>query len=184
MEALAWRLLLSVAPEFSRPVALDGVPAGGLSLVVEASAEERRRLARRFDLVDLALLEGEVRLERAGGGGALIHLAGRLRARLAQRCVVTLDPVEAEIDCEFERLFDRSLPSETEDEVEVDAEAELPEPVPPEGLDLGEILAEELALALDPYPRSPQADARLQELGRQDSGAGGPFAGLSSLRRH
>jgi len=175
---------LPVAPEFSRPVALDRVPADGMSVSLEASADERRSLARRFDLVSLERLVGEVRLERADGGGGLIHVTGRLQARLAQRCVVTLDPVDAEIDAEFQRLFARDLPSEAAGEVEVDPEAELPEPVPPGGLDLGEILAEELALALDPYPRSPQADARLQELGGQDAGTGGPFARLSSLNRH
>jgi uncharacterized metal-binding protein YceD (DUF177 family) len=176
-------LLLPVAPEFSRPVTLDRVPAGGMSVDLEASADERRLLTRRFDLVSLDHLAGEVRLERAVGD-ALIHLTGRLQARLSQRCVVTLDPVDAEIDVEFQRLFSRDLPSDAAGEVEVDPEAELPEPVPPGGLDLGEILAEELALALDPYPRSPQAEARLRELGGQDAGTSGPFARLASLSRH
>jgi hypothetical protein len=70
--------------------------------------------------------------------------------------------------------------------VEIDPEAELPEPLPSSGkLDLGEILAEELSLALDPYPRSPAADRLLAELEARDRGeAGSPFGVLASLRKH
>lgn len=172
---------MPVAPEFSRPFALDGLPPGGATLNLAAAPEERAALARRFDLVRLDRLEGELRLERVGGD--IVRVAGRVRAAAAQRCVVTLEPVEAEVDAAFERLFTRSPVEETA-EVEVDPEAEMPEPLPAGGLDLGELLAEELSLALDPYPRSPQADARLAELGGgEDGDARGAFAALASLKK-
>ena len=105
-------------------------------------------------------------------------VTGRLEADVVQSCVVTFEPVPAKIEAEFDRLFSRDVPEEALDEVEIDAEAELPEPLVDGRLDLGEILAEELSLALDPYPRSPEADLRLAELryrptrrGRRDASA-------------
>ena len=59
-----------------------------------------------------------------------------------------------------------------------------PEPVFGDQLDLGEILAEELSLALDPYPRAPDADQRLAEFSGDGNDAAGPFEALARLRRH
>lgn len=171
---------MPVAPEFSRLLAADGVPPGGLTVNLEATVEERRALARRFDLVSLDRLDGEMRLERAGED--LLHVTGQVRAALAQRCVVTLEPVPAVIDATFERLFSRSEPVEAQGEVEIDPEAELPEPIPSQGLDLGELLAEELALALDPYPRAADADAHLAQLGGAEDETH-PFAALATLKK-
>lgn len=171
---------MPVVPEFSRPLAPEGVPPGGLTVSLTANPEECAALARRFDLARLDRLEGEMRVERAGED--LVHLAGHVRARLAQSCVVTFEPVEAEVDAEFERLFSRSAPAEMQGEVEIDPLAELPEPVPPGGLDLGEILAEELALALDPYPHAPGAEDYLARVG--EAGGGSAFAALRPLKRH
>lgn len=168
-------------PEFSRLFAVDGVPPGGIVVDLVASLEERRALAVRFDLLALDRLEGELRLERAGDG--VVHVAGRVQADVVQRCVATLEPVNGKVDATFERLFSRDVPLETTGEVEIDAEADLPEPIPPNGLDLGEILAEELSLALEPYPRSPDADQRLAERAG-DAPAAGPFGALASLRKH
>jgi uncharacterized metal-binding protein YceD (DUF177 family) len=177
---------LPTAAEFSRILAPDVVPPDGVTVTLKANDEECQALARRFDLVRLDLLEGEARVERAGED--LLHVAGQLHARVAQRCVVTLEPVEAIVDATFDRLFAREATEETEKEVEIDPEAELPEPLTEGRLDLGEILAEELSLALDPYPRSPEADQRLAELGvaADDEGAGeaNPFAALAALRKH
>ena len=77
---------------------------------------------------------------------------------------MTLEPVPAQVEAEFDRLFSRDLPEEASGEVEIDPEAESPEPLVGHVLDLGEVLAEELSLALDPYPRSPDADRLLAEV--------------------
>jgi uncharacterized metal-binding protein YceD (DUF177 family) len=183
--ALAWRSLLPIDPEFSRPFALDSLPPRGTAVVLRASAGERRALAARLDLVRLDSLDGEVRIERADAD-TLVHVAGHLEADAVQSCVVTLEPVAAKVQADFDRLFSRAAPAEAPGEVEIDPEAELPEPLPSSGqLDLGEILAEELSLALDPYPRSPGADRLLAELEACGRGeADSPFSALASLRRH
>ena len=49
----------------------------------------------------------------------------------------------------------------------------------------GRTLAEELALALDPYPRSAEADRHLAEFGGEPgAGTRSPFGALAGLRRH
>ncbi len=177
---------MPTTPEFSRPVALASVPPGGTEVALSATPEECRALARRFDLDRLDRLAGEIRLEHAGRD--LLHVSGRVRADLAQRCVVTFEPVPATVDAGFERLFSADVAADAKGEVEVDALAEEPEPMPEGGaLDLGEILAEELSLALDPYPRVPDADRRLAEATAAAAAAGdaaGPFGALARLRKH
>ena len=113
-------------------------------------------------------------------------VTGRLEADVVQSCVVTLEPVAATVvEPSSTGCSARKCPSEALDEVEIDAEAELPEPVVDGRLDLGEILAQELSLALDPYPRSPEADLQLAELDATDAdGVAGTFGALAPLRRH
>lgn len=175
---------MTVPVEFSRPLLLDAVPPDGVTVPLEASVAECRALAARFGLVELGSLAGEVRVTPVAGTATYL-VTGRLVAEVAQTCVVTLEPVPARVEAEFDRLFSRDLPAETDGEVEIDAEAETPEPLATDRLDLGEILAEELSLALDPYPRAPDADRHLAEFGGDRSGAtGSPFSTLASLRRH
>ena len=49
-------------------------------------------------------------------------------------------------------------------------------------IDLGEALADTLALSLDPYPRSAGADAALKEAGVMSEEEASPFAILAKLR--
>jgi uncharacterized metal-binding protein YceD (DUF177 family) len=172
---------LSDKPELSRPYALDRLPPEGADFAITASAHEREGLARRFDLVTLDRLEAEGTVRRLPERG-LIEVEGRLRASLAQECVVTLEPVPEAIDTGFLRVFTRD--GEVQEDVEVDPEAEQPEPLEGPELDVGEIVAEELAMALDPHPRSPGADAVLTEANAgQGEGEAGTFAPLAALRR-
>ncbi|MFC7539628.1 DUF177 domain-containing protein [Siccirubricoccus deserti] len=80
---------------------------------------------------------------------------GRFTATVTQACIVTLEPVEQQM---AESLAFRLLPPEQE---EADGPEDLDEIACPDGVaDLGEAVAEQLALALDPYPRAPGADCR------------------------
>jgi uncharacterized metal-binding protein YceD (DUF177 family) len=173
---------LSDKPELSRPYALDRLPPEGATFAITASAREREALARRFDLVALDGLEAKGTVRPLPERG-LIEVEGRLRASLAQSCVVTLEPVPEAIDTDFLRVFARD--GEVPEEVEIDPEAEQPEPLEGSELDVGEIVAEELAMALDPHPRSLGADAALAEANAAQAEAGtGAFASLAALRRH
>lgn len=48
-------------------------------------------------------------------------------------------------------------------------------------VDVGEAVAQTLALALDPYPRAPDADARLAAAGVTVAVEAGPFGALAGL---
>lgn len=165
------------APEFSRPFRLDSLGHEPVTRRLEAGAEERAALARRFDLLALDRLEAEVTLR--WGAGGILHLQGHLSAQVVQRCVVTLEPVTQQVEEEIALRFSRFAEAEmAEEEAETGLDPEAPEPLPPEGLDLGEEVAQALSLGLDPYPRAPGAtlDPAAGEAGQ------GPFAALAGLK--
>ncbi len=177
-------------PEFSRLVPVDRLGEAEITEEISAGPGERAALARRFGLLSLDRLSATLRLERAGARN-LVRIAGRLAAEVTQACVVTLEPVSARLEKDFTLLYDLDATAARgeaegarEGVVEPEAE-EPPEPVGPHGIDLGEAVAQQLAIALDPYPRAP--GAALPEEPRAGAGgaraAEGPFAALESLKR-
>jgi uncharacterized metal-binding protein YceD (DUF177 family) len=141
--------------EFSRPLSLDRIGTTQHREEIVATDKERADLAERFGLLSLDSLAASFTLKRVGKD--LVRVKGQVRAELAQACVVTLDPVPARIDERFEVDFLEGVQPAVTD-VELDAEAaEAPEPAPDGWIDLGELAAEQLGLALDPYPRKPDA---------------------------
>ena len=121
-------------------------------------------------------------------GGALVRLSGQFEADLVQACVVTLEPLRSRIVEPFEQLYSLAELAAREDlEIEVAPEDEdPPEPVGPDGVDVGELVAQQLAVAIDPYPRSEGASLEaLREAGLagETEGAEGPFAALAPLKR-
>lgn len=171
-------------PEFSRPVRIDTLGADPRSIAIEAEAEERAAIATRFRLVELGRLSAELMLAR---NGLEVAARGILRAQATQSCVATAEPVTETVEAPFEIVF-RPAPEarEAEEEVEL-SEAEL-DVVFYDGatIDLGEAMAETLALSLEPYPRAPAADEALREAGvkseEEARAESSPFAALSALK--
>ena len=170
------------APEFSRPVRADTLGTAPRALSIGANPEERAALAARFGLQAIDHLSAEAELTRSG---ETIRASGSLTARVTQSCVATGAPVEQAVDEDF-RIEFRPPPSidGAEEDIEL-SEGEL-DVVFYEGaaIDLGEAVAESLSLALDPYPRSPDADTALAEAGVVKEGEeprSGPLAGLKDL---
>lgn len=166
--------------EFSRAFALDRLPAGGESFAIEASAAERAALARRLEIPVLHELRAHGRIAFRGGR-KVIAVTGRLEAVLDQVCVVTLEPFTGRVAESFERLFTRE-PEKVEEELVLDAEGDMPEPLTDDILDLGELVAEELAVAMDPHPRAPGADVEAERLLAGQEKPQGPFAALGRLK--
>jgi uncharacterized metal-binding protein YceD (DUF177 family) len=166
--------------EFSRRLAIEPWPGEDMTVDVSADPAERRALAERFDLLEVRALRGRGRLERRG---AELVLRGLLEADVVQECVVSLEPVPARLRQPVERRYRlggmsgaaraRLGPHGTvvldNDEVEV-------EPVIGREIDLGEAFAEELGLALEPYPRAAGASAL-------DAGDLGPHVSVDSEDR-
>ena len=166
--------------EFSRTVRADTIGVEARHLHVGAEEAERQALARRFGLVGLDRLDADVEVIRSS---ADIIARGRVRAAVRQSCVATGAPVVAEIDESFVVHF-RPLPESGggEDEIELDEE-EMDVIFTDSGqVDVGEAVAQTLALHLDPYPRAPGAEAALKEAGVKDEGEAGPFGALAALK--
>ena len=162
-----------MTPELHRPVAVDRVGSAGLDVTVEASAGERAALARRMNLPEILSLSCRFRLEHEPGGSLIAR--GHLVARVMQTCIVSLEDFATAVD---ERFTVRCVPPGEETE-ETDPEA-LDEITYTDGtLDLGEAAAEQLALALDPYPRAP--GAMLPEIEGEPEPH--PFSALGALKR-
>lgn len=162
-----------MTPELHRPVPADRVGAQGLEVTVQASDAECAALARRMQVPAVLSLTCRFRLKRTGPDAIEAH--GDLQARVVRTCVVTVEDFEAGVEEAFDIRF---VPAGQETELD-DPEAE--DELPFEGgtLDLGEAAAEQLGLALDPYPRAP--GAALPEMEPDETPH--PFAALAARRR-
>lgn len=160
-----------MTPELHRPVAIDRVGAQGLDVEVSAGEAERAALAARLQVPAISELHCRFHLRRVGD---VIAAEGQLTARLTQACVVTLDEFEHRVSEDFAVHF---VPAGAEDD---DPDPDAVDEVPYAGnaIDLGEAAAEQLALALDPYPRKP--GAALADDGEADPS--NPFAALANRK--
>lgn len=173
-----------MTPEFSRPVRIDTLGAGPRRIAIEADGEERAALAARFGLVAIDRLAAVAEVSRAG---ETVTARGRLDGAVVQSCVASGEPVPAAVTEDF-RIEFRPQPAAAapDEEVELGA-AELDVAFYDGGaVDLGEAVAETLSLALDPFPRSPAAEAALREAGvkseEEARAESSPFAALKGLK--
>ncbi len=181
--------------EFSRVFSIEpdrapGAQAGITEIEIEAGADECRAMASRFGLISLDYLSANGTLDILEPGyGARLDIV--VKADVVQTCVVTLEPVTSHIE---DRLVIRFEPCDEAEggtrvgtEILVDiGDEENTEPLPENGIDVGEAVAECLGLTLDPYPRSQEAvsalDAIKGEAEKQDRIS--PFAALGQLKRN
>lgn len=169
-------------PEFSRIVRLDAIGRMRWPQHVEADAAEREALARRFGFTALEELTADYSLVREG---MTVTATGSVAARLSQPCIATGEPVAEEASEDFTIRF---LPEEEETAADAGEELELDagecDTLPYRGgrIDMGEAIAETLALAVNPYPRSANAEDYLREAGVLTEDQAGPFAVLAALK--
>jgi len=163
------------APEFSRPLPVDKITAGGTEERLIASAEERRLLTERFGLLDLQKLEARFDIHPPHADRT-VTVTGTLVADVTQQCVVTLEPMHAHIEEDIDVLF---TPDDAESD---DLQDEELEPIVNGVLDLGELAAQHMGAALDPYPRKPGLAYVELEYGGEGA-APGPLAKLVELKK-
>jgi Large ribosomal RNA subunit accumulation protein YceD len=166
------------------PVVVAQIPEVGLHRDIEADQPTRKAMADVAGLREI--LSASASLDVMPKGGGRFHVAGRVRARVGQTCVVTLDPIENDIDEPIDLIFapPEQIP-ELSDLVDDAAESEEEIPDPPEPIvngiiDLGRLATDALFLAIDPYPRKPGAvfEPRVEADDPEDH----PFAALKALK--
>lgn len=165
---------------WSVPVARHAVPETGLHQDIAANEAIRERVAALAHVRAMPQLEASFDVRPHGQEG--LRVTGQVRARVAQTCVVTLEPMESEIDEPVDLLF---MPERLQSEQNIDEEVHLEGDDPPELLvddqvDLGAIATEFALLAVDPYPRKPDAAFVAPEA--KDDPATHPFAALAALK--
>ena len=164
--------------EFARPQRVDTIGDDARTIEIDADAQERAALAKRFDLIGIEKLTGKFTIRRDAAG---IVAEGRVAAAVTQACSITGDPLPATVD---EPVALRFVAEEDsgQDEIELgDSDIDM---IPYDGgtIDLGEVAAETMALALDPFPRGPNAEVVLKEAGVLSEEQAGPFGALAGLK--
>jgi uncharacterized metal-binding protein YceD (DUF177 family) len=160
-------------------LAVDRLGTAAVTERISATPAERDALARRLGLRELNALSAVLRLERRPG--ALIHVGGRLEADVVQTCVVTLVDFPSHVEDGFEADFG-DAPAEFGEDISLDLDYDPPEPIEGGAIDLGELVAQYLSLALDPHPRAPGATLD-PALADPHSEARSPFAVLKKLKQ-
>ena len=164
--------------------AVHDIPDSGVSAERRATPEELGAIARALEIVACSSLTATYPIKPTGGWH--YRLFGELRASLQQACVVTLEPVDEEVNETFEIAFwpEADIPEPASGEIDLDDEPEI-EPIIAGQIEVGQVVFECLAGAINPFPR--KADAALEHVaasprGRPDDKAENPFAVLARIK--
>ena len=166
------------------PVIVAQIPETGLHRDIEAGQPAREAMAELAGLREI--LSANASLDVTPKGGGRFHVAGHVRARIGQTCVVTLDPIENDIDEEVDLIFapPEQIPN-LADLVDEAAESDVEIPDPPEPIvdgiiDLGRLATDALFLGIDPDPRRMDAvfEPPVEAADPEDH----PFAALKALQ--
>ena len=174
---------MNTADPWRVPVTVLQIPETGLHREFEADLMERRAMAEIAGLREIASARASFDMTLKSGGR--VHVTGHVVARVGQTCVVTLDPIENEIDEPVDLMFAPPEQIRLSNPVDDGAESETEIPDPPEPIingviDLGRVATDALFLAVDPYPRKPDAvfEPHVEARDPRDH----PFAALGALR--
>lgn len=171
---------MNALSEFSLIVTLADA-AQGRDILIEADEDTRARVAARLNLIAVDRLAVVAAVRSVAGG---IGAKGEVQAQVVQACAATALPVPAALIEAFDLRFLRDIdaPVDADEEIEISSEDCDLLPLDGDRVDLGEAAVQTLSLALDPFPRHPDADRVLAEKGVLSEEAAGPFAALAKLR--
>jgi hypothetical protein len=172
------------ANPWSVPVAVAQIPDTGMHREFDTTPLQRSALAELGGLREVLSASASLDLTLMREGR--VHVGGRVRARIGQTCVVTLDPIENDIDEAIDLIFAPpeqipALADLVDDAAESDTEIpDPPEPIVDGMIDLGRLATDALFLGVDPYPRKP--DAVFEPPLTPDDPEDHPFAALKALK--
>jgi uncharacterized metal-binding protein YceD (DUF177 family) len=165
------------------PVTVAQIPERGLHRELDADEAQRKAIAEIGGLREV--ISAHAAFDVTPKSGGRFHVAGYVRARVGQTCVVTLDPIETDIDESIDLMFapGEQIPalSDLVDDGTADVHhVDPPEPIEGDVIDLGRLATDALLLGIDPYPRKPDAvfDHETTPPDPKDH----PFAALQALK--
>jgi uncharacterized metal-binding protein YceD (DUF177 family) len=166
------------------PVTVAQIPEGGLHRELDADEAQRSAMAAIAEVLEV--ISAHASLDVTPKSGGRVHVTGHVRARLGQACVVTLDPIETEINEPIDQMFAPpeqipALSDLVDDGGEgSDDDVDPLEPIDGGTIDLGRLATDALFLGIDPYPRKPDAvfDHEITPPDPKDH----PFAALQALK--
>lgn len=163
--------------ELSRPFNMDEAASKARRVTIEASHDECQALASRFKILKLDALHAELVIKSDPLGYVV---EGNISGKATQKCVISLDAVDEQVSDQFKTYFILSgemdkLALDSEDDAGFDEDFE---ELIESQIDLGELVAQHFALALDPYPRGKNAEKSAEKLGKPHN----PFDVLAKLK--
>jgi uncharacterized metal-binding protein YceD (DUF177 family) len=176
-------------PAFSYPVKVGHISANAVSVQLSANERERAALAKLWGVRDVLSLSAELQIARWKKDG--VKIKGRVKAKIVQACVVTLEPVEAELDEPVEAIFVPEgsrlarIAANDSGEMILDPDGpDLPDMFSGDTIDVGVTVTEHAALAIDPYPRKQGASfGERIESSEKDDVRPNPFAVLKDWKK-
>jgi uncharacterized metal-binding protein YceD (DUF177 family) len=179
-------------PEFVREIEVAALNGERREFDVTATQAEMAALATRFGVDGIVNLSARVLLSPFASGNK-VALKARFVADVAQTCVVTLEPLTNRIEGEFFAEFVQRAFTDKPDEIEFGIDDDdPPEPIVDGRIEFGELIAQNLGLLIDPFPRAPGAVFEAVSIGEEEGTKGAepapdderpnPFAVLERLK--
>ncbi len=166
--------MAKIKPEYSYVLAADAVTVAPKKISLSIDAAEVTALCKRLGITDIRDFEAVIQSKRMADG-CTIHISGAVKAMIEQPCVVTLEPVIEPLDEIFDAYFldeervssflkaqrqKKEMDEDALQERELPEDHEDPEPIIGGKIDVGELVAQALAVGINPYPRSDEAKKR------------------------
>jgi len=149
-------------------------------VVFSANDAEREVLARHVEALGVSRFEAKMFLRKVSPNH--FDVIFDMSADITQACVVTLEPLAAQLHREFRRelQYQPALRRAEKDITIAPEDDDLPEEIDSLHYDLAGPLVEEFVLAVDPYPRAPGVEFAPPDeaVGKPES----PFAALKTLK--
>lgn len=167
---------------FSQVMTVEEAGRQRTPLSIAANVAQAQAVADRFGWIVVGSLTAVLKFD---GSGEVIDLSGQLSATVTQACVATGQPVVEAVETPFAlRLVPAAMLEAEGEEAELELDAPALDTVGYTGgrIDLADIIAETLALSVNPWPRAANAADWLAEHGVMDEDAAGPFGALAALR--
>lgn len=167
-------------PELSQIIKLSDIGGAPITGEITANNDQRRALAQRFDLPSIETLTADYCLK---SGESEIRFTGSIQSSLHQNCAISGQPFPVKIAEEFSIIFtEKTDIPHSEEEIELAPEDCDVIEYENARIDIGEAIAQTLYLALDPYPRGPDADKVAEKRGLKSEEEAGPFGALAALK--